>query len=87
MKNLWYRLFPRWKVVHTGTGEWNIKVSTDLFGNYKETKYCYFELLYSARLNRYKSTASGYHARDHVMYTNYKNEAIRLNSESDKSSI
>ena len=80
MKKIWYRLFPKYELTRTILGQWNISVSTDMFGNYKETKYCHFDLKYSKRLNKYKVSCRGYDPKNHGLYSIYMNEAIRLNS-------
>lgn len=74
-------LFPQWGQIKQATGQWNINVSTDLFGNYKETKYCWFAILYSKKLKKYKLEISGYKPREHKLYDLYKNAVIELNQQ------
>lgn len=72
-------LFPKWTLFQQATGEWNIKVTTDLFGNYKETKFCRFEIMFSKKLKKYKLKISGYKPKEHKLYDAYSNYLIQLN--------
>lgn len=67
-----------WEVTQQTTGQWNISVSTDLFGNSKETKYCWFYIEYSKYLNQYKLRLEGYKPMEHKLYDIYREELIKL---------
>ncbi len=80
MKILNY-LFPNWIPVKQATGEWNIKVSSDFFGDYNETKFCRFVVMYSDKLKKYKLKVSGYKPTEHRLYDLYTNSVIELNTQ------
>jgi hypothetical protein len=68
LKKLWYKVFPEYKIIKVLRGEWNINVTSDIFNDYKEKRYCLYEILYSQRLNKYKLKLMGYDASNHPMY-------------------
>ena len=79
VKRFWYWLFPEWECKKYVRGQWNLHVSTDLFGDYNETKYCYFWIQYSKRRNRYKLEMNGYKPQDHNLCDELYNMVIELN--------
>lgn len=79
MKKIYNWLFPNWETTRYTQGEWNINVSTDLFGNYSETKYCHFWIMHSKRLNKYKLEINGYKPHEHRLFELLYREVIKLN--------
>ena len=79
IKRFWYWLFPEWETIQYVKGEWNIHVITDFFWDYYETKYCYFWVKYSKRLNKYKLEMNGYKPQEHNLCDELYNHVIELN--------
>lgn len=71
-------LFPNYKQIKQCTGEWDIRVIS-FFGDYNETKFCRFIILYSDCLKKYKLKVHGYKPKDHTLYDIYANSVSELN--------
>lgn len=57
-----------WIDVRVLQGIWNINVTTDLFGNYKESKTAIYRIKYSKIANRVKLVVGGYRPYEHLCY-------------------
>jgi hypothetical protein len=70
LKRIWNYFYNDWQVIDAIQGIWNISVHDEFFGDYKETKYCRYEIQYSKLEETYRLKCFGYMAKEHKQYPN-----------------